>query len=173
MQIKEKDMKIQDCERQLIHGPSGQQMAVLDQCEKNLNFTNFSLAQAKKDADKATFDAAEAIKFKKQLSNQFELPYTMTINSFEEGQQVKFTVEDIAFAKTTLVDAFQTQPSLFYVSVYVTGQLREREGGNWLCNINPAPIEDGLGYHDYKYLHLAFTRNGMKYWISIAKTSMM
>ena len=81
-------------------------MAVLDQCEKNLNFTNFSLAQAKKEADKAKMDAAEAIKFKKQLSNQFELPYTMTINSFEEGQQVKFTVEDIAFAKTTLVDAF-------------------------------------------------------------------
>ena len=53
MQIKEKDIKIQECESQLIHGPSGQQMATLDQCQKNLNFTNFSLAEAKKDADKA------------------------------------------------------------------------------------------------------------------------
>ena len=77
------------------------------------------------------------------------------------------------FAKNTLIDGFKTQPSLFYVSVYVTGQLRERGGGNWLCNINPAVVEDGLGYHDYKYLHLAFERNGVKYWISIAKTSIL
>ena len=78
----------------------------MGQCEKNLNFTNFSLAEAKKDADRARQEAAEALKFQKQLSTPFDLPYTMTTNSFEEGQQVKFTVEDIAFAKTTLVDAF-------------------------------------------------------------------
>ena len=49
----------------------------------------------------------------------------------------------------------------------------QREGGSWLCDVSPADVEDGLGYHEYKYLHMSIERSGLKYWITIAKTSIV
>ena len=51
----------------------------------------------------------------------------------------------------------------------VIHQMKEREGGHWLCNIWPYDIEVGLALNDYvKFLGLDFKRNNLEYRVIIA-----
>lgn len=71
---------------------------------------------------------------------------------------MNFSDEDIRYAQDMLIDEFGKKQGLFYASVAVTDKMIEREGGSWICDVSPADVEDGLGYHEYKYLHMSFIR---------------
>ena len=105
------------------------------------------------------------------LTAGFRFPYRITYQDFKVENQLNFGPQDIQFAQGALIQAFSTAQSLFYASVQVTNQMKEHDGGNWLCSISPAEVEDGLGYHDFKYIHMSFEREGVRYRIAIAKTS--
>lgn len=68
--------------------------------------------------------------------------------------------------------AFNESESLYAICDYVIHQMKEKEGGHWLCNIWPRDIEVGLALNDYvKFLGIDFTRNNLEYRVIIAQTS--
>ena len=67
-----------------------------------------------------------------------------------------------------LVNALREETHLFKVSSNVTRQMRgENRQENWLCNIRPVQVEDGLALHAFSAVVLQFNRDGYEYFAVI------
>ena len=96
------------------------------------------------------------------------MPYFTSEFDLEEVKCTQDAEPIFDDVREILVHSFANEGNLWEVSTNVVKKLREKVGGNWICDIQPADIEEGLNFHKSKYMRLNFERNNLQYRIVIA-----
>ena len=99
---------------------------------------------------------------------RLELPCDVAENELTVDKGTVAGKEVLDYTIEVLLDAFADEDSLWDVSTQVVRALREKEGGNWICNIQPTEVEDGLNFHKCKYMRFNFQKNDLQYCIVVA-----
>ena len=101
---------------------------------------------------------------------KFALPFTLSEDQLKIKKCSTLTGQMVILTKSIIIEAFEQNSCLWEVSTQVVKQLRETQGGNWICDIRPNDVEDGLNFHKNKYIRLSFEVNGLKYRVIIAQS---
>lgn len=101
------------------------------------------------------------------------MPFHMTDEQLVVQSSYSFNEELTLHIRQCIRIAFLQKKSLFEVSSRVIRQMREKDGGQWLCYIQPLDIEIGLASQPSnrsKRIYFTFSRGNLEYQIKIAQT---